>query len=104
MAGELLPEEMIHRYHKNSVFLCHLDSSSRQVSFAGLQLYLLCGFAVVGCSRYGHQGRPVLQKHLPLTDVAPDPERGQVHCQVVLLSLMENHLLESVLINVRYCL
>lgn len=53
--------------------------------------YLLCGFAVVGSSRYRHQGRPVLQKHLPLTHIAPDPERCQVHSQVVLLSLKETH-------------
>lgn len=29
----------------------------------------------------------LLQKHFPLTGVAPDPERGQVHSQVVLFHL-----------------
>ncbi len=54
-------------------------------------MYLLCGFTVVGSSGYRHQGRPVLQKHLPLTHITPDPERCQVHSQVVLLSLKETH-------------
>lgn len=54
-------------------------------------MYLLCGFTVVGSSRYRHQGRPVVQKHLPLTHITPDPERCQVHSQVVLLGLKETH-------------
>lgn len=31
--------------------------------------------------------QPLLQKHLLLTGVAPHPERGQVHCQVVVFGL-----------------
>lgn len=49
--------------------------------------YLLCGFAVVRSSGNRDQRRPVLQKHLPLAHVTPDPECCQVHRQVVLLSL-----------------
>lgn len=54
-----------------------------------MKLHLLCGFTVVGSSRQRDQRRPVLQKHLSLTHIAPDPERRQVHSQVVLLSLKE---------------
>lgn len=53
--------------------------------------YLLCSFTVVGSSRHRYQRGPVLQKHLPLTHVTPDPERRQVHCQVVLLSLKNTY-------------
>lgn len=49
--------------------------------------YLICSFTVVGGGRERHQRGPVLQKHLPLAHIAPDPERGQVHSQVVLLCL-----------------
>lgn len=52
----------------------------RRTGHVQVKLYLLCGFAVVGNSRHGHQGRPLLQKHLPLTNITPDPECCQVHC------------------------
>lgn len=32
-------------------------------------------------------GQALLQEHLLLTGIAPHTERGQVHCQVVLLGL-----------------
>lgn len=54
-------------------------------------LYLIGGFTVMGGSRHRHQSRPVLQKHLPLTHITPDPECCQIHSQVVLLSLKETH-------------
>lgn len=57
------------------------------ITCARLNSYLLCGFAEVGGSRYGDQGRPVLQEHFALAHVTPDPERCQVHCKVVLLGL-----------------
>lgn len=47
-------------------------------------------FTVVGsvCGRHCRDDcRPLLQKHLPLTHIAPDPECCQVYCQVVFLSL-----------------
>lgn len=46
---------------------------------------------MLGYSRYRHQGWPVLQKHLSLTHITPDPERRQVHSQVVRLSLKETY-------------
>lgn len=65
----------------------------REFEMASLETrsYLLCGFTVVGSSRHRHQRGPVLQKHLPLTHVTPDPERRQVYSQVVLLSLKNTY-------------
>lgn len=48
---------------------------------------MFCCFAMMGNSRYRHQCGPVIQKYLPFTNITPNPERGQVHCQVVLLGL-----------------
>lgn len=48
---------------------------------------MLCSFAMMGNSRHRYQCGPVIQKHLPFTHIAPNPECGQVDCQVVLLCL-----------------
>lgn len=48
---------------------------------------MFCSFAMMGNSRYRHQCGPVIQKYLPFTNITPNPECGQVHCQVVLLGL-----------------
>lgn len=52
---------------------------------------MFCSFAMMGNSRYRHQRGPVIQKYLPFTNITPNPERGQVHCQVVLLGLRKIH-------------
>lgn len=31
--------------------------------------------------------QPLVQEHLLLTGITPDPESGQIHCQVVLFGL-----------------
>lgn len=48
---------------------------------------MLCSFAMMGNSRHRYQCGPVIQKHFPLTHIAPNPECGQVDGQVVLLCL-----------------